>query len=211
MLSLVPDEVEQYARDHTSTEPEVFRELARVTKSETEEPEMQVGPIEGLFLKNLVRAMSARRILEIGTFTGYSALMMAEGMADGGELITCDIDRETTAIARAHWDRSPGGARITLKLGRAIETIEHLDGPFDLVFIDADKESYIDYWDAVVPKVRSGGLILADNVLWSGKVLEPQEPIDHAIVEFNRHVNRDTRVDRVMLTVRDGITMACKR
>jgi caffeoyl-CoA O-methyltransferase len=136
---------------------------------------------------------------------------LAEGLPADGEVIICDIDPETTAIARRFWGRSPHGAKIVLRLGPALETIASLAGPFDIVFIDADKENCINYWEACLPKLRSGGLLLADNVLWSGRVLEPREKDNAALAAFNRHVVRDPRVDVVMLTVRDGITMACRR
>jgi len=172
---------------------------------------MLIGEVAGTFLSLVARSTGARRVLEIGTFTGYSALKLAEGLPAEGEVITCDIDPETTAIARRHWARSPHGRKISLRLGPALETIPSLAGPFDIVFIDADKENYVNYWETCIPKVRSGGLVLADNVLWSGRVLEPQDKDDVALADFNRHVVRDPRVDVVMLTVRDGITIACKR
>jgi caffeoyl-CoA O-methyltransferase len=133
---------------------------------------------------------------------------MAEGLPEDGKLITCDIDPDSTTIARAFWARSPHGARIELRLGPALDTINGLDGPFDLVFIDADKGGYIDYWEAVVPIVRKDGVIVADNVLWSGRVLDPREPDDKALAAFNEHVAADGRVEQVMLPVRDGITVA---
>ncbi|MCL4694817.1 MAG: O-methyltransferase, partial [Candidatus Hydrogenedentes bacterium] len=136
---------------------------------------------------------------------------MAEGMAADGKLITCDVDPEATAIAQTHWNQSPHGSKIELRLGPALETIEGLTGPIDMVFIDADKENYIHYWEAVLPKVRQGGLIVADNVLWSGRVLKPEKRSDHAVDAFNKHVVADPRVEAVMLTVRDGVTLAWKR
>jgi caffeoyl-CoA O-methyltransferase len=211
MLNYLPEAIEAYANEHTTPLHEAFDALTAHTQANTDMPQMQVGRVEGTFLKLLVRSIGATRVLEIGTFTGYSALAMADGLPDGGEVITCDIDREATAIAREFWAKHPAGERISLKLGRALDTIDALEGPFDLVFIDADKASYIEYWEACVPKVRPHGLILADNVLWSGKVLDPQEPDDHAIVAFNEHVAKDDRVDLVTLTVRDGVVLACKR
>ena len=210
MLSFVPEEIEGYCEAHTTPEPPVFAALAQETRTRTEQPEMQVGHVQGTFLKCLVRAIGARRVLEIGTFTGYSTLMMAEGLPDDGELITLDIDPKATAIAREHWAQSPHGGKIRLELGRAAESLAGIDGPLDLVFIDADKQSYVAYWDAVVPKVRSGGLIVADNVLWSGDVLDPKDEEARALVAFNRHVLADDRVEHAMLTIRDGVTLACK-
>jgi len=211
MISLVPEAIASYATACSSPEPGLLAELAAETRTSMKSPQMMVGHTEGLFLKLLVRALGARHILEIGTFTGYSALAMASALPDDGRIITCDVDRESTAIARAYWDRSPHGRKITLELRPALETIAGLAGPFDLVFIDADKPAYIEYWDACVPRVRAGGAILVDNVLWSGKVLEPREKDDHAIAAFNRHAARDSRVETVLLPIRDGITMAIKR
>jgi caffeoyl-CoA O-methyltransferase len=210
MQALVPKNIERYAVDHSTPESNIFQSLTQQTRAESDSPQMLVGPIEGRFLKLIVKAMEARRVLEIGTFTGYSALMMAEGVADGGEVITCDISSESTKIARAYWDQSPHGRKITLLLGRALDTIAGVDGPLDVVFIDADKQNYIAYWNACVPKVRKGGVVLADNVLWSGRVLDPREPDDHALVAFNKHVRGDDRVETVMLPFRDGVTMSIK-
>jgi caffeoyl-CoA O-methyltransferase len=206
-----PHQIEAYAQAHSSPEDPLLAELARVTHERSNRARMLTGHIEGALLRMLVQALGARRVLELGTFTGYSALSMAMGLPDNGRVITCDIDPETTQIARDFWARSVHGAKIELRLGPAPETIRSLDGPLDFVFIDADKANYIAYWDAVLPKVRPGGLIAADNVLWSGRVLDPKEPDDHAIVAFNRHVRHDDRVELVMLTVRDGITLARKR
>ena len=210
MLSFVPEPIEQYVAAHTTPESDVFKELTQNTHDSTDWPQMLVGPVEGRFLKLLVQSIGARRVLEIGTFTGYSALMMAEGLPADGELVTCDVSKKFTDIAQCFWKKSPHGEKIRLILGPAIETIATLDGSFDAVFIDADKENYIAYWDACLPIVRSGGIIVSDNVLWSGKVLEPKEPIDHAVVAFNDHVRQDSRVETVMLPFRDGVSMSVK-
>lgn len=206
----ISPEIEGYCVGHTTPENDLFRELARETREKTEHPQMQVGPLEGAFLRMLVRISRARRVLELGTFTGYSSLAMAEGLPVDGRLITCDIDPETTLIAKRYWSRSPHGGKITLQLGPALDTLRELGGPFDFVFIDADKENYIHYWEACLPKLRHGGLIAVDNVLWSGRVLRPQDPQDRAIVAFNDHALKDPRVEQVMLTVRDGILLAQK-
>jgi caffeoyl-CoA O-methyltransferase len=210
MLNLVPEDLESYIRQHSSPEPELLTALSKETHERTDQPQMLVGHIEGRFLTLLARAMGARRVLEIGTYTGYSALCLAEGVADGGDVITCDINQTFATIAEQFWARSPHGSKITQRLGRAIDTIGDVDGPFDIVFLDADKESYIDYWEACVPKVRTGGLLLADNVLWSGRVIDPQEPVARAVDKFNKHVAADARVECAVLTIRDGITMAYK-
>jgi predicted O-methyltransferase YrrM len=174
-------------------------------------PQMQVDLIEGRFLKMLVRLTGARVVLELGMFTGYSALMMAEGLPEGGRLITCEIDPKAEAIARRYFAESPHGNKITIRMGPALETIKTLTDPLDLVFIDADKSNYANYYEACLPLLRSGGLIVADNVLWSGKVLHPDDANDHAIVAFNRLVQSDRRVENVCLTVRDGMMLAWKR
>lgn len=211
MKPFIPDAIEDYAVRHSSPESTLFKALAKRTYAETRYPQMQVGHIEGSFLRFLVRVSGAKRVLEIGTFTGYSALAMAEALPKGGRLITCDIDPENTRIARDAWAKSPHGKKIQLMLGPAEETLKKLKGPFDFVFIDADKPNYINYWELCMPKVRKGGVIAADNVLWSGRVLNPKEESDHAIVRFNRHVIKDVRVEPLMLPVRDGITLALKK
>ncbi len=211
MIPLVPEPIEAYAAAHTTPEPALFAELAAVTRARTQHPQMMVGHLEGALLKLLVRLVRAKRVLEIGTFTGYSALAMAGGLPDDGALVTCDIDPQATAIARSFWDRSPDGRKITLALAPALDTIPALAGPFDLVFIDADKSNYVRYWEACVPKVRAGGVLLADNVLWSGEVLDPKSDDARALDAFNRHVLADARVDVVVLPIRDGVTVAVKK
>ena len=211
MISFIPEDIQAYADAHSSPEATLYQELAAETRAATTQPQMMVGHGEGLLLKLLVRMTSARRVLEIGTFTGYSALAMAEGLPDGGEIVTCDIDPKATAIATKYWNRSPHGKKIVLRLGPALDTIAGLTGAIDLVFIDADKTNYTRYWDACLPKVRAGGVILADNVLWSGEVLAPKEADALALAAFNEHIARDPRVEHVMLPIRDGITVAVKR
>ena len=211
MINIVSENIENYCSRHSQPEPQLITELVRETRKSTELPQMMVGQLEGNLLKLLVRLSCAKLVLEIGTFTGYSALMMAEGLPENGKLITCDIGPDWTRIAQKYWSRSPHGKKIELKLGSALETIKSLNGPFDMVFIDADKENYSNYWEACLPKVRSGGLIAADNVLWSGRVLNPQDTSDHAICKFNDLVANDSRVEPVMLTVRDGMTLAWKK
>ncbi|QDE99677.1 O-methyltransferase [Myxococcus xanthus] len=210
-LTLVPPEIEAYADAHTTAPAPLFDELRDVTYARMSSPNMQVGSVEGTFLRMLIALTGARRVLEIGTFTGYSALMMAEALPDDGALITCDINPEATDVARAFFLRSPHGRKIDLRMGPALDTLKTLQGPFDLAFIDADKPSYAAYWDAVLPLLRPGGLIIADNVLWSGRVLQPEGPSDHAIVDFNAKVAADPRVEHVLLTVRDGMMLARKR
>jgi predicted O-methyltransferase YrrM len=210
-ITLVPSDIEKYAQEHTEVPGPLFEELRQTTYAQMSSAQMQVGRLEGMFLQMLVRMTQARRVLELGTFTGYSALMMAEGLPDDGELITCDVDPIATEMARDFFARSPHGRKISLRMGPALETLKELRGPFDLVFIDADKENYSAYYDAVLPLLRTGGLLVADNTLWSGRVLEPRAPNDHAIVAFNEKVAADPRVQKVLLTVRDGMTLALKR
>jgi caffeoyl-CoA O-methyltransferase len=171
-----------------------------------------VGRIEGQFLATLVRLRGARRILELGTFTGYSSISMASVLPPDGQIITCDVDPEATAIARRYMDESGYGDRIEIRLGSALETIETLEGPFDLVFIDADKPNYKAYYEAVLPLLAENGLVIADNVLWSGRVVEDDgDESTLAIKDFNEHVRNDPRVISVMLSVRDGMTLVRKR
>jgi caffeoyl-CoA O-methyltransferase len=208
MAFIVNEQVEEYAAEHTTQLNELFDRLAAETREKTTAPQMMVGRIEGGFLATLVRLTGAKRILELGTFTGYSSIAMASALADDGRIITCDVDPEATAIARRYMDESGYGGKIEIKLGPALETIQTLDGPFDIVFIDADKPNYQAYYEAVLPLLADNGLIIADNVLWSGRVVEPDgDESTQAIKAFNEHVAADDRVLSVMLTVRDGMTL----
>lgn len=211
MEKLISEAIEQYAEAHTEQLDPIFDELKEETYRSMSSPGMQVGRVEGMFLKTLVAISRSRRALEIGMFTGYSGLMIAAGLPDDGSLITCDVDPKAEAIARRYFARSPHGSKIEVRMGPALETISTLQAPIDFVFIDADKENYSRYYDAVVPLVPSGGLIVADNVLWSGKVLDPREPSDRAIVAFNDRVASDPRVEKVLLSVRDGMFLIRKK
>lgn len=211
MLRLVDEAIENYAYQHATEESELFQRLREETYAEMEYPQMQVGRIEGNFLKMLVRLTGARRILELGMFTGYSALMMAEGLSDDGRIITCDVNPKAEAVARRYFSESGLGNKIEIRMGPALETIKTLEGPIDMVFIDADKQNYSNYYEAVLPLLKSGGLIVADNVLWSGRVLAPSDDDTRAIVAFNDLVQADPRVENVMLTVRDGMTLIWKK
>jgi caffeoyl-CoA O-methyltransferase len=212
MPFIVDEQVERYAEEHTTPLGELFERLANETRAKTSAPQMMVGRIEGQFLATLVRLSGARRILEFGTFTGYSSISMASALPPDGQVITCDVDPEATAIARRYMDESGYGGKIEIRLGPALETIETLEGPFDLVFIDADKPNYRAYYEAALPLLADDGLIIADNVLWSGRVVEEDgDESTRAIKEFNEHVRADSRVVSVMLTVRDGMTLIQKR
>ena len=203
--------VEQFAHDHTEPETDLYVRLREETYRVMQSPQMQVDIIEGRFLQMLVRLSGAKSILELGMFTGYSALMMAEALPHDGHLITCEIDPKAEAIARRYFAESPHRDKITIRMGPALDTTKTLAGPLDLVFIDADKVNYSNYYEACLPLLKSGGLVVADNVLWSGKVLHPKDADDHAIVAFNRLVQSDPRVKNVCLTVRDGMMLAWKR
>ena len=212
-MTLLSDALTAYVHDHTSPAHPIFLELREETHANLDSPQMQVGRVEGAFLKLMVQLTGARRILEVGTFSGYSAMAMASGLPADGKLITCDVDPVATTMARRYWDRSPWGDKIELRLGDAVETLGALAAAgerFDMVFIDADKQNYVRYWELALPMLPVGGLVLADNTLWSGRVIAPEHDSDHAIVRFNAHVSADPRVEQVLLSVRDGIMMARK-
>jgi predicted O-methyltransferase YrrM len=210
---IVDDRVEQYAEDHSTPVEPLFERLAAETREKSEIPQMMVGPLEGRFLEFLVRLSGAANVLELGTFTGWSSISMAKGLPPGGRVTTCDVNQETTEIARRYAEEAGVADRIDYRLGPALEAIAELDGPFDLVFIDADKVNYVNYYEAVLPKLADDGLIVADNVLWSGRVVEDDadEEGTRAIKKFNEHAIGDERVECVMLTVRDGMTLIRKR
>ena len=208
-MNLIDPAVDAYAEAHTTPGGELFERLAAETREKTTAPQMMVGDVEGRFLEFLVRLRSARHVLELGTFTGYSSLSMARGLPEGGRVITCDVDADTTAIARRYAEEAGVADRIEYRLGPALETIEKLEGPFDLVFIDADKPAYVDYYEAVLPKLADNGLIIADNAFRAGKVLGGEE--DEPMNAFNEHVRNDSRVECVLLTVRDGMLFVMKR
>jgi caffeoyl-CoA O-methyltransferase len=209
MSFIVEPQVEQYAEEHTEPDGELFERLAKETHEKTTAPQMMVGRIEGRFLGSLVRTMRAPRVLELGTFTGYSSISMALALPPGGRVITCDVNEETTAIARRYAEEAGVADRIDYRLGPGLETIAQLDGPFELVFIDADKPNYVNYYEATLPLLAEGGLLIADNTLWSGRVADESETDENtnAIRAFNGHVLADSRVHNVLLTVRDGMNL----
>ena len=213
MRSIVDPEIEQYAEDHSAPEPPHLARLAEETRAVTSVPQMMVGPLEGALLRVLVALSGARRVLEIGTFTGYSAISMAASLGPDGRIVTCEIDPRHAEIAQRHIAANGLADRIDVRVGRAIDTVRTLDGPFDLVFIDADKESYVDYYEAVLPMLSERGVICVDNVLWSGRVVDEREADarTRAIVAFNETVAHDDRVEAVMLTIRDGLTLIRRR
>jgi caffeoyl-CoA O-methyltransferase len=209
VADIVAAEIERYAEAHTTPPPAYLEALAEETRTTLSAPGMMVGPVEGQVLQMLVFLGSARRVLEIGTFTGYSALSMAAGLPDGGQIVTCEVDPRHAEVARRHIASSPFADRIEVRLGRALDTVRGLDGPFDLVFIDADKAGYVDYYEAVLPKLAPRGVIVADNTLWSGAVADEADMHDSTkdVRAFNDHVIKDPRVVCVQMTVRDGMTL----
>ena len=208
MSFLVAEELEDYAAAHTTAPDPLLEALAQETRETLQSPQMLTGRIEGRFLELLVFGLGARRVLELGTYSGYSALSMAAGLADGGHIDTCEVDEEHAAVARRYIAQSPFADRITVHVGPALETIERLGGEFDFVFIDADKENYGAYYEALLPRLAPRGLMVLDNTLWSGRVLEGDDSdATRAIREINDRIARDERVRAVQLTVRDGITL----
>lgn len=213
-MNFLPADLTAYAEAHTSPESELLRRLNRNTRAHVMAPRMLSGHLQGRLLALLSGLIRPRRILEIGTYTGYSALCLAEGLTDDGRLITIDHNEELEEFARSYWRESPLGAKIDLRIGPAADILPSLDETFDLVFIDADKRNNSLYYDLIFDKIRPGGLILADNVLWNGKVIEPVKPSDEdtrAVLAFNQKVQDDPRVENVLLPVRDGIMMIRKR
>lgn len=212
MEELIDAALARYTEAHTQAPSELLQELVTVTLARANDPQMQVGQVEGAFLRMLVAVLGARRVIEVGTFTGYSALCMAEALPADGKLITCDIDETVVAIARSFFARSPHGSKIEVRMGNAVDTLRALprDESVDLVFLDADKEGYVTYYELALPLLRRGGLLVADNTLWSGRVLDPKTASDKGIAAFNVLVTSDPRVDNVLLSIRDGIMVARK-
>ena len=210
-MDFINEDIENYAHEHSGSEGELLAQLEKETYETLEIPQMTTGRIEGRFLKMLAQLIGAKRILEIGTFGGYASLSMAEALPDDGELITCDVDPIAIQFAKRFFAKSEHGKKITLMEGPALDSLKTLSGPLDMAFIDADKENYWNYYEAILPMIRPGGLIVVDNVLWSGRVLNPVDASDKAIHQFNEKIKSDTRVESVLLTVRDGIYCIRKR
>jgi caffeoyl-CoA O-methyltransferase len=204
---IVPEDIERYAEEHATPPEPLLAELAAETSATLQAPQMLAGPVQGRFLELLVFALAPKRVLEIGTYSGYSALSMAAGLPPDGRIDTCEVEEQHAEVARRYIARSPYADRITVHLGPALDTIGRLGGDFDFVFIDADKEGYVDYYEAVLPRLSEHGLIAADNTLRGGRVLEGGDVMN----AFNEHVKRDERVTSVLLTVRDGVTLIRRR
>lgn len=210
-MHLISQELEDYIEQHSEKEPQLLAALNKETYQKILLPRMLSGHFQGRVLSMLSKLIRPVNILEIGTYTGYSALCLCEGMQENGQLHTIDIKEELIDFQRKHFDKSPWGKQITQHLGEAVDIIPTLETKFDLVFIDADKENYINYFELIVPKMTKGGIILSDNVLWSGKVLEPLNPKDTStkiLLEYNKLLKEDPRVETVLLPIRDGLTVS---
>ncbi len=211
MTVIVNKEIEEYAKNHSKPETTLLKEVREYTMTKTSMPQMLSGPLEGNFLKMVVQMTGAKRILELGTFTGYSALWMVQALQKGGEVITCEFNPDNAKIAQGFFDKSPNKNNIQIKIGPALETLETLQGPFDVVFIDADKSNYPAYYEKCLSLLRSGGSILIDNTLWSGEILNPQDTQTRAIHKLNETIAKDERVENVLVTIRDGIQWVMKK
>jgi caffeoyl-CoA O-methyltransferase len=213
MKRLIAPDIEAYAQANSMPESEVCQALREETQRTMEDAQMLVGPLEGAFLKMMAQLVGARRVLEIGTFTGYSALCLAEVLPVDGRVVTCDIDEVAVAVARRYIARVAYGKKIEVRIGPALETMQTLTGPFDLIFIDADKANYLSYYQRALELLSVNGVILIDNVLWSGEVLKQPPPDERtaAIQELNRAVAQDSRVNAVLVTIRDGVLVVRRR
>lgn len=200
-----------YVNEHTHSESDLLQKLILDTENSMSNPHMLCGRIVGRFLKILIQSLQAKRVLEIGMFTGYSALSMAEALSEDGQLITCEIDQRPKAIAEKYFNLSPHGHKIRILFGPALETLKTLEGILDFVFIDADKRNYLNYYKLVLPMVRHGGLIVFDNALREGRVINPDTNDAKAIDETNKFILSDIRVENVVLTVRDGLNIVLKK
>lgn len=210
-MEFIPASIDDYCRDHTSAESALLKKINRDTHAEVLMPRMVSGHLQGRFLALISKMIKPQRILEIGTYTGYSAICLAEGLAPLGKLITIDINEELETRVRGYFKEAGLESQIDYRMGDAAEIIPTLNETFDLVFIDADKENYQRYYDLVFAKVATGGFIMADNVLWSGKVVgEKKDKDTRAIMAFNDFVMKDPRVENMLLPLRDGIMLARK-
>ncbi|MCP4177695.1 MAG: methyltransferase [bacterium] len=210
MSELVRSDIDQYSYDHTSPAPELLQMLEKETYQAIKYPDMLTGRVEGRFLKMLVQLFQPKLIFEIGTFTGYSALSMAEGLQDGGQIITCEIDSKVQQIAQNTFDKSSHGYKVKLHMKPALEVIKCIENKIDMSFIDADRKNLIIHYEEVIKKTRRGGLIIIDNVLWKGEILNPQDERVSTVAKFNKLITNDKRVENVLLTVRDGIQLIRK-
>lgn len=213
-MHFLSDKLDDYIVKHSEDEPELLQQLNRETYQKIIQPRMLSGHYQGRLLSMISKLVSPKYILEIGTYTGYSALCLAEGMQSDGELHTIDINEELVDFQRKYFDASGYGEGIHQHIGDALEIIPKIDKTFDMVFIDADKENYVNYFHLIIDKLKTGGIILSDNVLWSGKVIEPLDEKDFStkgILEYNQLLKTDERIETVMLPIRDGLTISRKK
>ena len=210
MLSLVAEDIEKYAVNNSEPEGNLLTDLTETTYKRSDAAVMISGPSVGNFLSMLIFVTQSKRVLEIGTFVGYSALIMARSLPTNGELITLDVDVNSPNLGKKYWDKDPAGKLITFKLGKALETMDTLEPGFDLIFIDADKRNYANYYEKSLTLLSKNGIIVIDNVLWSGKVLDPKDKESKAINDLNKKITSDQRVKNVLLTVRDGLMLIRK-
>jgi len=210
---IVPEQIDEYTAAHTTPPEPLLQELAAETRETLRSPQMLTGTVEGRFLELLVHGLGAKRVLELGTYSGYSALSMAAGLPEGGHIDTCEFDEKHAEVARRYIAQSPYADRITVHLGPALETIERFEGEFDFVFVDADKVNYGNYYDALLPRLAARGLMAFDNTLWSGSVLDENDDSEdtRALRALNDRLVADERVVAVQLTVRDGVTLVRRR
>ena len=210
-MHFLSPQLEEYIREHSQDEPKILEDLTRETHLKVVRPRMLTGHFQGRVLSMLAKIINPRHILEIGTYTGYSALCLAEGLHKDGKLHTIDINDELSALQRKYFDRSGFGSQIIQHIGNALDVIPKIDLVFDLVFIDAEKTEYSKYLDVVLQKTQSGSIILSDNVLWSGKVvaqLDPKDMATRAVLDYNRKIKEDPRLETVLLPIRDGLTLS---
>jgi predicted O-methyltransferase YrrM len=212
-MIFIPESIQEYAEAHTEAEPKLLQALRRETYIKTMYPRMISGHLQGRFLSFISRLISPSCILEVGAFTGYATICLAEGLAPGGKIYTIDNDPEVVEIALRYFEKANLQNQIEVKLGQAIELIPEIPGPIDLVFLDAQKEEYLAYYQLVLPKLRKGGVIIADNVLWSGNVLEKnsKDPATQGLQQFNAFVIKDPNVSALLLPVRDGLFFIQKK
>ncbi|PZD79672.1 O-methyltransferase [Mesonia sp. K7] len=209
-MNFLPEELEDYVEKHSQAEPELLQQLNRETHQKILQPRMLSGHFQGRMLSMLSKIISPKNVLEIGTYTGYATLCLAEGLAENGTIHTIDINEELYDFQRKYFNLSGFGKQITQHVGDALEIIPALNEKLDLVFIDADKHNYINYYQMILPKMTQGGIILTDNVLWSGKVLETPKKDDidtQTLIKYNQMINEDERVETVLLPIRDGLTV----
>lgn len=213
-MHFIPEKLDDYVVKHSEDEPELLQQLSRETHQKILQPRMLTGHYQGRLLSMISKLVKPKNILEIGTYTGYSALCLAEGMQSNGELHTIDINEELFDFQRKYFEKSNYGNQIHQHLGNALDIVPKLNINFDLVFIDADKTNYVNYFNIIIDKLNPGGIILSDNVLWSGKVIEKVKPDDFdtkALIEYNTLLKEDSRIETVLLPIRDGLTISRKK